>query len=311
MAMKLPGWLLVWSACYRGESTPPERPGPLVQQAEVACSTDDDLTHPIIDGDGGRLRMHSSAPLTVINNKRSWRGPPVPAYVPKRVGTKALLLLDEVDGGQLALYRDPYGAGSCQLGDASNCDYQVRHYRDGALAWSLSLTHFLSRIDHLEVQDIRLSGGVLYFNEACQTYSNEAGGDCSSLVAVDPVAKRVLWRTPSLISNNRFFVHGCYVVAGYGFTSEPDAVHLVDRRTGKVVQKLPVASAPNAYKLVDRSRLEVELYSGTVRRFRFDNALASNGRLVPLDPPDPDLYGGAAYGGAAYGGAFGGATYAP
>jgi hypothetical protein len=300
--------LLVLSACYRGEATPPVQ-DPLVQP-EVACSSDDDLAHPVIDGGAGRLRMHSTAPLTAVRRRaggREWIGPPVPDFLPKKVGTLELMLLDHAAGGYLALYRDPYNAGSCQLGDQSNCDYQVRHYRDGKLAWSLSLNKLLSRADHLEIQDVRLSGGVLYFNEACQSYSNEAGGDCSSLVAVDPVAKRVLWRTGTLVSNNRFFVRGCYIVAGYGFTSEPDALHLVDRRNGRVVQKLPVSSAPNQYKSIDPIRLDVELYSGLVRRFRFENVLAANGKLVPLDPDDPDAYGGAAYGGAAYGGA----TYAP
>jgi hypothetical protein len=165
----------------------------------------------------------------------------------------------------------------------------------------------MSRSDHLEVQDIRLSGGVLYFNEACQSYSNEAGGDCSSLVAVDPVARRVLWRTPPLISNNRFMVRGCYIVAGYGFTSEPDALHLIDRGTGAIVQRLAVGSAPQGYTFPDPTSLDVSLYSGDVRRYRIDNVLAANGKLVPLDA---DAYGGNMYGGQGYGGAtYGGNSY--
>jgi len=257
--------------------------------------------------------MHSTAPLTAIRgraNNVGWIGPEVPAYVPKKLGTLELMLLDEVEGGHVALYRDPYGRSSCKVGDDQNCSYEVRRYRDGKLEWSLPLTRLLSRPEHLEVQDIRLAGDVLYFNEACQTYSMEAGGECSSLVAVDPKARRVLWRTPSLTSNNRFVVRGCYIVAGYGFTSEPDAVHLIDRGSGQVLQKLPVGSAPESYKLAG-DQVDVTLYSGAVRHYRLDNldgVAARGAKLVSLDA-DSGL-GGAIYGGATYGGAtYGGAMY--
>ncbi|MBA2541629.1 MAG: hypothetical protein H0V17_18440, partial [Deltaproteobacteria bacterium] len=271
------GWLLLFSACYRSDTTTtPPRPDPLVQA--TTCNADDDVARPVLDSHDGRLRMHSTAPLTAVRGRaggRAWIGPAVPAYVPKRIGTLELMVLDEIAGeGYLALYRDPYDVASCRLGNESNCAYQARYFSGGKVAWSLPLNKLMSRTDHLEIQDIRLSGGVLYFNEACQSYSNEAGGDCSSLVAVDPAAGRVLWRSPVLTSNNRFMVRGCYIVAGYGFTSEPDALHLIDRGTGKIVQRLPVASAPQGYTFADPARLDVTLYSGDVRRYRLDNALA-------------------------------------
>ena len=33
------------------------------------------------------------------------------------------------------------------------------------------------------LKNVRYDGGVLYFNEACQSYSKEAQGKCSSIVA--------------------------------------------------------------------------------------------------------------------------------
>jgi len=156
----------------------------------------------------------------------------------------------------------------------------------------------MSRSDNLEVQDIRLADGVLYYNEACQSYSREAQGQCSSLVAVDPRARRVLWRTAPLTSNGRFRLRGCYIVAGYGFTAEPDSVYLVERGSGAVVQKLFVSSSPEQLTLVGRDHLDVTLYSGITRKFRLDGIEAGNGTIVALDP---DPYGGAGYGGATYG----------
>ena len=139
----------------------------------------------------------------------------MPAYIPRSLRTLELIVLDPADGGWLSLYREPYNRPTCALSTSRNCAYVARFYdRRGTLAWSLDLNDLMSRTDHLEVQDIRLRGGVLYFNEACQSYARDAQGQCSSLVAVDPREHRVMWRTAPLTSNGRFRVRGCYIVAG-------------------------------------------------------------------------------------------------
>lgn len=230
--------------------------------------------------------------------------------MPRKLGTLELFLLDPADGGHLAFYREPYGLGSCSLGGNANCAYVARLYTAaGTLAWSVTLGELMSRRDALEVQDIRLADGVLYFNEACQSYSSDARGACSSLVAVDPNAHRVLWRTDPLVSNGRFVIRGCYIVAGYGFTAEPDAVFLVDRGTGAVRQKIGVSSAPGSYKLAP-AQLDVTLYAGGTRRYALEGFASDAARLRDLDRPEPGSYGGAGYGGSSYGGSsYSGVTY--
>jgi len=291
------------AACYR-EQAPTVRntaDQALVLGAPLVCGPDD-RRYPAVDGSpDSRMRSHGSGALTARH--RTWLGPAVPEYVPERIGTLGLFLLDEVEGGHLAFYREPYNLGSCGLGNGTNCTYEARLYgRRGEQRWALQLGEVMSRPDQLEIQDIRLAGGVLYFNEACQSYSSGANGKCSSLVAVDPKASRVLWRTPPLVSNGRFLVRGCYIVAGYGFTGEPDAVSVIDRGSGKVLQTIPVSSAPEQYTLREDDGLDVRLYSNTTRQYRmrgFDGGPAS---LESLDP-DEDIYGGTTYGGASYGGA--------
>jgi hypothetical protein len=252
-----------------------------------------------------RLRSHTTGPLTATSQTgRGWDGPDVPDFVPQAIETLELHLLDSADDGYLAFYRDPYNQRTCTLGGPGNCAYLARYYdRTGRAHWSIRLDKLLSRRTHLEIQDIRLAGGVLYFNEACQSYSRGAGGQCSALVAVDPKTRRVLWRSQPLVSNSRFTVRGCYLVAGYGFTAEPDAVHLVDRGTGKVLQSIPVSSAPGYRELLDDDRLDVELHSGVTRRYRLVGFDRPDGRarLESLDPDEPG-FGGAAYGGLGYGG---------
>jgi len=150
-------------------------------------------------------------------------------------------LLDRSGNAWVALYRGSFDACGAATPGSLNCDAEVRLYDcTGALLAAVPLKPLMSRPDQLEVQDVRYDGGTLYFNEACQTYSREAGGRCSSLVAVEPVAKRVLWRTRPLVSNNWFVIAGDYLVAAYGFTGERASIRVVRRTDGAIVDTQPL-----------------------------------------------------------------------
>jgi hypothetical protein len=191
----------------------------------------------------GRLRSHTDGALGA-KSTRVWVGPPVPAFVPLASGTKELFVLDPAPGGYFALYRDPYDASSCTLGGSKNCESEVAAFDcSGKTSFRVAITPFLSSKNHLEIQDVRFSRDVVYFNEACQSYSSQAKGKCSSLVAFDPYARKVLWRTSPLVSNNRFKIYDKYIVTGYGFTAEPDFLFVVRRSDGKVMQKVGIPSA--------------------------------------------------------------------
>ncbi len=191
----------------------------------------------------GRLRSHVDGALSA-RAQRTWVGPPVPSFVPLANGTLELFLLDPTPNGYFALYRDPYDAGSCKLSGSANCDSEIAAFDcAGKLLFRVPLAPYLSKKTHLEVQDARYFADVVYFNEACQSYSREAGGKCSSLVAFEPFARKVLWRTPPLTSNNRILVYEKYIVAGYGFTAEADFLFVVRRSDGKIMQKESIPSA--------------------------------------------------------------------
>lgn len=303
------------AGCYRDSSSAKpvvtNASDPAVLAIDSSCAAGDDLGNPPSETfPEGRLRTHTAGRLSGASG-REWRGMDVPSYIPQKHGTLELFILDlsQDQFTHMAFYREPYDLGSCTLGGKKNCAYQVDIYDHGELESSLRLNPLMSRPDGLEVQDIRYSRGVLYFNEACQSYSSEQGGKCSSLVAVDPYKKKVLWRTPSLVSNGRFSLRGCYIVAGYGFTAERDNLFLVEKATGRIAQTIPVSSAPQQYSLGGKDRLDVTLYSGATRRYRLEGIESHAGRIVELDRPER-MYGGAGYGGYGYGGAaYGGATY--
>jgi hypothetical protein len=177
-----------------------------------------------------------------------------PAYVKAELDGLQLFIADSTSDGWMAFYRGPLGGGP----NGANVSYRaVMHRADGSRAWDTNLNRFLSRTDHLEVQDIRYADGRLYFNEACQSYSREAGGACSSLLRVDPVAAATDWRTPPLTSNNVILLHGPYVIAGYGFTAEEDSLFLIDRATGRILDRQPLDSAHGYLEMVGNELLVV------------------------------------------------------
>lgn len=218
----------------------------------------------------GRLRSHSSGALAV-ESPRTWVGPPVPGFVPLLEDDAELHLLEHDDGNVIALYREMYGAPSCTLGEDGNCNFFVRAWdRCGEPMWAHRLNDFMSRPDRLEVQDLRVDDRVVYFNEACQSYSKEAGGKCSALVALDPQAGEVLWRTTDLVSNNAFIVQGDYLITGYGFTAEPDFLYVVRRSDGEVVHRTKLATAHERLRVEEDAVLIIQRYPDQTERFLLD-----------------------------------------
>jgi hypothetical protein len=238
------------------------------------------------DDPGQRLRSHVEGALTA-REVRTWVGPPVPAHVGLAVGTQELFLLDEIPGGgHLAFYRDPYGASSCGFADMwRNCAYTLRLYApEGALRAEWPLNPLLSAERHLEIQDVQYSDGIVYFNEACQTYAADAKGRCSSLSAMDPVSGKSIWRSKPLVSNSRFRLGGDLgdlILTGYGFTAEPDFVYLLDRKDGRVLDRRKVRTAPEIYTPLGDETFRVTLYDASTVDLRVERRPGKTPRLAP------------------------------
>ncbi len=95
-------------------------------------------------------------------------------------------------------------------------------------------------------------GGVLYVANGHSTYSADSQGLNAYLTAIDPKAGKVLWRSPSLVSNARdFAILGEVIVSGYGFTKEPDFLYLIDKKAGQVIARAKVKSGPDYIVLKD------------------------------------------------------------
>jgi hypothetical protein len=170
-----------------------------------------------------------------------------PEYVPRQEDGLDLSIAEATSDGWLAFYRSPPGRD-----EPRNSRFAAVMYgAGGERRWTLPLNPLLSRPDRLEITDVRYANGKLYFNESCQSYAREAGGRCSSLVRVDPVTRRVEWRTPPRVSNGIFILDGTLVIAGYGFTAEPDSVRVIDRETGRILAATGVDTAPEYLEVKD------------------------------------------------------------
>jgi hypothetical protein len=125
--------------------------------------------------------------------------------------------------------------------------------RNQAVRYAFDLTAFTRPPNRSEFEPVtwaREVDGVLYVSNSHLTYASQTKGRNAYLTAIDLAPKKTLWRSPALVANARtFVVTGGLIVAGYGFTAEPDFLYLLDRRTGKVLDRLPVTSAPEIVKL--------------------------------------------------------------
>ncbi len=85
----------------------------------------------------------------------------------------------------------------------------------------------------------REANAVLYVQNAHLTYARSSYGQNAYITAIDAKTNRRLWRTRALVANaDNFIVTPDYIISGYGFTAEPDYLYLLDRRTGRVVERL-------------------------------------------------------------------------
>jgi outer membrane protein assembly factor BamB len=110
----------------------------------------------------------------------------------------------------------------------------------------------------------REAKGVLYVSNTHLTYASQTRGRNAYLSALDLRVKRTRWRSRALVANSRnFVVSGELIVAGYGFTAEPDFLYLLHRPSGRVLDRLPLPSAPEVIALRG-DRLEVRTYDRKV-----------------------------------------------
>lgn len=105
---------------------------------------------------------------------------------------------------------------------------------------------------------------VLYVETSHLTYARSSFGLNAYLNAIDLKTRKLRWRSAALVANARNFVlAGDVIVSGYGFTAETDYLYALDRKTGRVLARLLVPSAPERIARHGRT-LTVDTYDHTL-----------------------------------------------
>ena len=191
-----------------------------------------------------------------------WTSPaePLPSFVPLRFGDLRLVRAIRQRERVLAVYGADFSSGRylVALDRASGrfsygFDFAAYAYAPDAPAREREFVY----------QDIVWAaeeGDTLYVAHAHNTYARSSRGMNAYLTAIDTRRGRVLWRSAPLVANaSNFEMVGDHIVSGYGFTREPDFLYLLDKRTGAVLQRLPVRSGPE-YIIRKGDRLHVRAY---------------------------------------------------
>jgi hypothetical protein len=85
----------------------------------------------------------------------------------------------------------------------------------------------------------------VFVSTAINGYAREVGGKTGYLSVLNWNSGKLMWHAGPRIANARnFAVVKDVVICGYGFTQEPDALYVLDVTTGRTVQTIPLASAP-------------------------------------------------------------------
>lgn len=81
---------------------------------------------------------------------------------------------------------------------------------------------------------------ILYVAIGHNTYT-ESSPHTGYMVAINLNDMSVIWKSEPCITNARTFeIIGNTIICGYGFTSEPDYLNLIDRTDGSLIEKIPI-----------------------------------------------------------------------
>ena len=109
--------------------------------------------------------------------------------------------------------------------------------------------------------------GVSPIATAHSTFASASGGRTAYITALALPSGKLLWRSPALVANaGSFAIAGSgtkrVVVAGYGFTREPDYLTVLDAGTPR--GRIALRSAPERIVFARDGRLHVRTYDTDV-----------------------------------------------
>lgn len=195
----------------------------------------------------------------------------LPPDVPVRVGRAALSkAISQDDGHTILFYRVDGVARIVAILDPKWQLVEMLDFGAYALPGS-AVSPGAELYTTLDLQWAAYESGVLFVSHHHLTYAKSSGGLNGFVTAVDVQRKKLLWRSATLTSNaENFVLIDGHLIAGYGFTEEPDFLYVLEMATGKVEAKMPVNSRAE-YIVLRNGKLYVRTYdTNYVFEPRFD-----------------------------------------
>lgn len=105
-----------------------------------------------------------------------------------------------------------------------------------------------------------VENNILYVETGHWTYAESAPKN-AYITAIDLEDYHVIWKSQPLVCNSRdFTIVGDVIFCGYGFTEEDDYLYQLDKKTGVVLAKEPLKSAPD-HIIYQNDKLYVRTYN--------------------------------------------------
>lgn len=223
----------------------------------------------ITDGDDWLGANGLALPAYEVPNPFQNKPGHLPEFVPEKFGDRLLVKAIRCQEAVLLIYGTDFSDGRYLIAlDPASGEFL---YGFDFLRYSYPPT-FAERDRDFVRQRIEWAwqeNRVLYVSHAHSTYARASGGSNAYLTALDTATGAVLWRSQPLVANAaNFALVGDTLIAGYGFTAEPDDLYLLDKKTGAVYERIKLKSGPE-YILLKGDQLYVRTYD-TDYRFRVD-----------------------------------------
>ena len=282
-----------YAAGYLDITLPYDKYPDLIQKAYIP-EDDTDITQIVSESEAAAEEIELISPVTLPN--KTWEGfydeslenPDAKHVTLKKLTEEKSDWLDTerwADANGFDLARLPYGDGEHYYEPANPVQYnymynEIRIYdKDySVLQYDLDIYTLINGPDEKTGKTVTETGyikwaqmyrDVLYISCGHNTYSSSEP-DTSYIIAIDPKAGTVLWRSRPLVSNAfNFKIVGETIICGYGFTAEDDFIYTLDLYTGKIIDRIKVNSGPDQFEVVGDT-LYVATYN-TAYTFAIEN----------------------------------------
>ena len=144
----------------------------------------------------------------------------------------------------------PYKAEVIDLGSnktIANLDFSEHRYADNYIPEDYPY------IDEA-VRYMQSDGFTLYVSTAHSTYASSAPHNAYVMALDMQNNYNVLWKSQPLVANaDNFAIIDDFIICGYGFTAEDDYLYILDKYTGKMLDRILLKSGPDyIYEIGDK-----------------------------------------------------------